>query len=327
MRSHTRSVWLIMAFAVALTFALSSIMLALAATTDIGTDPYTQATCHGSNTTNHHANVEPDSFSFGSTIVAAYQVGRIYDGGACAIGFSTSTNNGGSWTSGLLPGITKWSGGGTFDRATDAAVAYDAKHNTWIISSLVLSEAGGVKGVGIRNSLSTDGGVTWPTVTSIPNTAGMVSPDKNWIVCDNTATSPFFGNCYTEWDDNGAGNRMEMSRSTDGGLTWSVAATNNNGIIGGQPVVRPDGTVIVPTANASETPIGAFNSTNGGVSWSTTTTIATISHHGVAGSLREGPLPSAEIDSAGTVYIVWADCRFRRSCKANDIVIDRKSVV
>src|ERR687888_1828701 len=108
MRSHTRPVWLIMAFAVALTFALSSIMLALAATTDIGTDPFTQATCHASNTTNHHANVEPDSFSFGSTIVAAYQVGRIYDGGACAIGFSTSTDNGASWTNGLLPGITKY---------------------------------------------------------------------------------------------------------------------------------------------------------------------------------------------------------------------------
>jgi len=288
----------------------------------IGSDPYTQATCHGSATTNHHANVEPDSFSFGSTIVAAYQVGRIYDGGACAIGFSTSTDNGSTWTSGLLPSVTKYtSPAGSFDRATDAAVAYDAQDNTWMISSLVLTEAGGVKGVGILTSRSTDGGLTWGTPVAIPNTAGMVSPDKNWIVCDNTAASPFYGNCYTEWDDNGSGNRMEMSRSTDGGATWSVAATNNNGIIGGQPVVRPDGTVIVPTANANETAIGAFNSTNGGVSWSATTTIATVSHHTAAGGLREGPLPSAEIDGAGTVYIVWSDCRFIRACKANDIVI------
>ena len=302
------------------TFAMSSVLIGAAATIHIGTDPFTQATCHASNTTNHHANVEPDSFSNGSTIVAAYQVGRIYDGGACAIGFSTSTDNGATWTSGLLPGITKYSGG-TFDRATDAAVAYDAQDNTWMISSLVLTEAGGVKGVGIFTSRSTDGGLTWGAPVAIPNTAGMVSPDKNWIVCDSTATSPFYGNCYTEWDDNGAGNRMEMSRSTDGGATWSVAATNSNGIIGGQPVVRPDGTVIVPTANANETAIGAFNSTNGGVSWSATTTIATVRHHTVAGSLREGPLPSAEIDSAGTVYVVWADSRFRSGGKVNDIVI------
>jgi hypothetical protein len=308
---------------------VGSLVLLLAAVTpasaasplQIAIDPYTQATCHGSVQTNHHANVEPDSFSNGSTIVAAYQVGRIYDGGACAIGFSTSTDNGATWTSGLLPGVTKWAGGGSFDRATDAAVAYDAQDNTWMISSLVLTEAGGVKGVGILTSRSTDGGLTWGSPVAIPSTAGMASPDKNWIVCDNTASSPFYGNCYTEWDDNGAGNRMEMSRSTDGGATWSVAATNNAGIIGGQPVVRPDGTVIVATANANETAIGAFNSTNGGASWSGVTTIATIKHHSVAGSLREGPLPSAEIDGAGTVYIAWTDCRFIRGCKANDIVL------
>ena len=287
----------------------------------ISSDPFTQATCAASASTNHHANVEPDSFSNGSTIVAAFQVGRIFDGGACAIGFATSTNNGSTWTSGLLPGLTKYTGGGTFDRATDAAVAYDAQDNVWMISSLVLTEAGGVKGVGIYTSRSTDGGFTWGTPVAIPSTAGMISPDKNWIVCDNTATSPFYGNCYTEWDDNGSGNRMEMSRSTDGGLTWSVAATNNTGIIGGQPVVHPNGTVIVPTDNANETAIGAFNSTNGGVSWSAVTTIATIRHHTVAGSLREGPLPSAEIDGNGTVYVAWTDCRFRSACKRNDIVL------
>src|SRR5215467_5595752 len=81
---------------------------ALAATTHISTDPFTQATCAASNTTNHHTEVEPDTFSNGSTIVATFQVGRIFDGGACAIGFATSTNNGSTWTTGLLPGITRW---------------------------------------------------------------------------------------------------------------------------------------------------------------------------------------------------------------------------
>src|SRR5262249_49802112 len=109
--------------------------------------------------------------------------------------------------------------------------------------------------------------------------------------------------------------------SSDGGQTWGAAQTNNTGVIGGQPVVRPDGTIIVPIDNANETAIGAFNSTNGGASWSATTTIATISHHAVGGSLREGPLPSAEIDGAGTVYVAWADCRFRTRCRADDIVI------
>src|SRR5215472_4078319 len=116
-----------------------------------------------------------------------------------------------------------------------------------------------------------------------------------------------------------------MSTSTDGGVTWSAPATNNAGVIGGQPVVRPDGTVIVPIANANETAIGAFDSTNGGTSWSAITTIATISHHTVAGSLREDPLPSAEIDGSGTVYVVWSDSRFRSRGRVNDIVISHST--
>jgi hypothetical protein len=299
-------------------FLLSSVSPAFAATVPVGTDPFTQATCKASASTNHQANVEPDSFSYGSTIVAAFQVGRIYDGGACATGFATSTDNGATWTTGLVPGLTKYTGG-TYDRVTDPAVAYDAQDNVWMISSLVLTEAGGVKGVAIYTSRSTDGGFTWGTPVLTNNTS--LSPDKNWIVCDNTSTSPFYGNCYTEWDDNGAGNKLYMSTSTDGGLTWGPALSNNSGVIGGQPVVHPNGTVIVPTANANETAIGAFNSTNGGASWSSVTTIATVKHHTVAGSLREGPLPSAEIDGAGTVYVAWTDCRFRRSCRVNDIVI------
>ncbi len=66
-----------------------------------------------------------------------------------------------------------------------------------------------------------------------------------------------------------------MSTSTDGGLTWGprLKTANNATGIGGQPVVQPNGTVIVPIANANETALLAFNSTNGGATWSATTTI------------------------------------------------------
>ena len=124
---YTPVVRFVMTLSIALTVAISPAWTAHAATTaPVSSDPFTHATCAASATTNHQTEVEPDTFSNGSTIVAAYQVGRIYDGGACAIGFATSTNNGSTWNSGLLPGLTKYTGGGTFDRATDAAVAYDA---------------------------------------------------------------------------------------------------------------------------------------------------------------------------------------------------------
>src|SRR5919201_2908945 len=55
----------------------------------------------------HRTIVEPDTFSFGSTTVAAVQMGRFFDGGASDVGFATTTNNGASWTGARLPGITK----------------------------------------------------------------------------------------------------------------------------------------------------------------------------------------------------------------------------
>jgi hypothetical protein len=306
---NRRMITVIVSIALALILPIS--VLANVAVTQIGTDPYTNTTSQ------HQTQVEPDTFAFGSTIVAAAQTGRFNDGGASNICWSTSTNGGASWTNGCLPGITKHENpANPYDRVSDPVVAYDAKHNVWMISTLPLLEAGGVRGVGVLTSRSTDGGLTWGNPVAIPSTVGMISPDKNWIVCDNSATSPFYGNCYTEWDDNGDGNRIYMSTSTDGGLTWGAGkkTANNATGIGGQPVVQPNGTVIVPIDNANETALLAFNSTNGGASWSATTTITTISHHTVAGSLRTGPLPSAEIDAAGKVYVVWQDCRFRRGC-------------
>jgi len=86
--------------------------------------------------------------------------------------------------------------------------------------------------------------------------------------------------------------------------------------------VRPDGTVVVPIDDATGSLyINVFRSTDGGASWSRTTAIARIVSHLDAGSLRSGPLPSAEIDGAGTIYLSWEDCRFETNCSANDIVI------
>lgn len=147
--------------------------------------------------------------------------------------------------------------------------------------------------------------------------------DKNWIVCDNTPASPFYGNCYTSWDDFGAGDRLLMSTSSDGGLMWGPRkATRDNATgLGGQPLVQPGGKVIVPALSAFANQIIAFRSRNGGNRWSRTRVVSNIATHDPAGNLRSLPLPSAEIDAAGKVYVVWQDCRFRAGCASNDIVM------
>jgi hypothetical protein len=278
--------------------------------TQVSSDPFTDAQAQ------HRTEVEPDTFTFGNTIVSAFQVGRVSGGGASNIGFATSTNGGATWTQGFLPGTTANSGG-PCGQISDAAVAFDARHNVWLISTLGVN----CPGTPVFTHRSTDGGLTW----SNPITTTTGSNDKNWIVCDNTSTSPFFGNCYTQYDVTSNGNAMRMRTSSDGGLTWGPArATGDNASgLGGQPVVRPNGTVLVPYETGNQ--IRSFRSIDGGASWRSTVQVAAVQHHTVAGGLRSGFLPSAEIDAAGTAYVAWSDCRFRSGCPSNDIVISKST--
>src|SRR3954451_5740715 len=76
--------------------------------TRISSDPFTKKTSQ------HATEVEPDTFANGSTVVAAFQVGRFFNGGASDIGWSRSGDGGATWTHGFLPGLTATSGlGGT----------------------------------------------------------------------------------------------------------------------------------------------------------------------------------------------------------------------
>ena len=275
----------------------------------ISSDPFTIAPGQ------HSTEVEPHMLSNGASMVAAFQVGRIAPGGATDIGWATSTDGGATWTHGSLPGLTKGEGSGPYDAASDPAVAYDAKHNTWMIASLPLSST--LQTPAVVVSRSTDGGLTWGNPVGVDSSS--VSSDKNWIVCDSWPNSPHYGNCYVEWDDPSNNLEILMSTSADGGLTWGAATPTANLAdgIGGQPLVQPNGTVIVPI----ETDVmAAYLSSNGGVSWTAPVTISSIQFHADAGGIRSGPLPSAGVDGTGTVWNVWEDCRFRTKCSTNDLV-------
>src|SRR5438132_1096286 len=243
--------------------AMAALTLTLAASANvaviiIATDPFTNSTSQ------HKTIVEPDTFSFGSTIVAAAQWGRFTDGGASDIGVSVSSNNGTSWTSQALPGITVYtSPPGPYARVSDPAVAYDARHNVWMVSSLALNAS--VSGAAVIVSRSTNGGATWFNPVTIHAAGSGEDFDKNWSVCDNTPSSPFYGSCYTTWDDFGHGNRLKIAYSRNGGVSWTLSKTPNVGVIGAQPLTLPNGNVVVPLDNASETAIGYSISTNGGL--------------------------------------------------------------
>ena len=262
----------------------------------------------------HKTEVEPHTFAWGSTIVSAFQVARVFGGGGADIGFATSTDGGQTWTSGYLPGLTVNYKNGSFSAASDPAVAYDAKHGVWMISSLPVQND---NPEAVATSISTDG-IHWGKPI-IVDASG--SDDKNWIVCDNTPTSPFYGNCYTEWDSPALGDLIFMSTSTDGGQHWGApknTADQSFGL-GGQPLVQPNGTVVVPIDGFGA--MVSFRSTNGGQSWSSTSTVGFQEFRGQDGGLRSPGLPSAALDGAGKIYVVWPDCSFRAGCSTDDIVM------
>lgn len=303
-----------MAAVAATALASSGAIAAVPAPRQISVDPFVAAP-------QHESAVEPDSFSFGNTVVAAFQVSRTPGGGAAGIGWATSTDGGSTWRSGALPGLSRTlSPPGPFTRATDPAVAYDRVHRVWLVSVLGLEDRNGRLASSLVVSRSVDG-VSWSSPGVTARDEGDFLHDKNWIVCDNGIASRHAGRCYVTWTHVPTG-ALAVSSSTDGGVTWSprvvFGATRGSGW---QPLVRPDGTLVV--VYISDSAVEAVRSTDGGNTFVPGAVVGPILERSVTG-LRDPPLPSAEIDAAGTISVAWQSCRFRAGCAAgrapNDIV-------
>ena len=265
----------------------------------------------------HATQVEPDSASFGSTVVTVFQTGRHLDGGAERNGFATSGDAGRTWRSGLLPT-------GSFDRVSDPVIAYDARHKWWLATSLGSS----FSSVAMVVNRSRDG-LRWSAPIDVARSS-TEDYDKEWIVCDNWRSSRFYGRCYLSYM-NFARETIETRHSGDGGRTWSapvsIDARRRPAIANGVVIaVRPNGHVLLvfsvfgaPTGNE----IAVSRSTNGGGNFAAPGRVAEMA--GTEASwLRAPPFPTVDVDAAGTVYVAWRDCEELVDCSA-DILLSRSS--
>jgi BNR repeat-like domain len=276
----------------------------------------------------HATQAEPDSFSWGTKVVATFQVARYTEGGAQGIGFAVSSNSGRTWRSGILPELTVATRPrGEWPRASDPTVAYDALHGSWLIATLGISASESA----ILVSTSSDG-LRWSapfTAIRRPNNRDGIVLDKQWIACDNGASSPFRGRCYLSYSDIES-LRLVTQTSTDGGRTWSgrVGSPDNagrRGILGPyapgpQPVSLPNGTVVIPFYDDD---ISVVRSTDGGATFSAATRLTPSLFHN--SDVRSGPFPSVEMGADGTVYMAWANCLLRPGCGGNDIVLSKSA--
>jgi hypothetical protein len=267
-------------------------------------DPYTNPDSQ------HETEVEPDSFTFGRTTVAVFQVGRRRGGGASNIGYAVSADDGQTWRSGLLPGLTALGDPpGPSARASDPVVAYDAAHGVWLASTLAL--AAGTTRLAVNRS--TDG-LTWESALAAAEerVAEGIAFDKNWIACDNGASSPFFGRCYLAYTHSTNRDTLEVISTDDAGLTWS--APTQVGVrpaVGAFPVVRPTGElVLVYLWETRPLAIAASRSTDGGASFEGAVRIADLAPGGQCGipGFRMPPLPSVDSDASGRIWTTWQDC-------------------
>jgi hypothetical protein len=211
-------------------------------------------------------------------------------------------------------------------------VTYDARHHVWLIAALegILNRAPQTPH-GISVSRSTDDGRTWRGPSYVDR-GTMYSYDKGWIVCDNHTTSRFYGSCYLIWD-NIPTQQVFMQRSKDGGKHWAAPVEPAGSPLGsgGEPVVQPDGRVVVPyqpSVILSQTPfialgtaVDSFSSLNGGRSWTSSAKVADLHQRFFGFTYRTASFPSVGVGGDGRVYAVWQDCQFEPGCATDDVVM------
>jgi hypothetical protein len=287
-------------------------------------------------------------------VVAAYQEGRIADGGDATNGYATSFDGGRTWRYGELPGLTTFPGqGGTFERASDAVVAF-GPNNTVYANSLVFDmDTGNGLRSGMAVNVSKDGGRTWskPVIIQDDQLGGL--NDKNWIVVDNSsAPGHHKGRVYVVWDRVAPVVYDYCDHDCDKLANWLPNLQTISPIvfpaqgIGAYPMVLKNGGlgIVIDTASPGaptepaggdepEVPTGTaehvfISAPNAGatpypspLAFTPPIEITGNRSHGIRAQRASDGLPAAAVDpKSGALYAVFDDGRLR-SDQANDAMI------
>ncbi|HUI78026.1 MAG TPA: sialidase family protein [Bryobacteraceae bacterium] len=267
----------------------------------------------------------PGSFHTPSIAVNPANPREVVVGFQSKVSAAYSTDGGEHWA--VAPGTAPEN----YRSTGDTSITYDRQGHA-ILCFIAFDGAGPFKywghnpkrnGILVRRSL--DGGKTWEPRT-IPviehaEAPGIPFEDKPYIVADNQPKSPYFGNLYVGWSQDGIEDALiVLSRSTDGGLTWSTPVRisdqaglprDDNGTVEGfAGVVAPDGALhVVWSDNASH--VAYTVSRDGGKTFSRNRSIADTapSHFVVLGAEEANGYPQIAIAPDAKLYVAWSDYR------------------
>lgn len=254
----------------------------------------------------------------GSNIIGAYNDSGSFTGANNHFsGFAQSVNAGAAFTDkGVLPTSTEGDGG-------SPVLAADQTSGT-----LYLATLGFITNENIQVFRSTNNGTTFQApVNATPGFAGTADfQDKPWIAADNFA-GPGQGTAYLVWRRFPfAGNGdIRITSSTDGGATWGptqgnvvyTLASATDQAQGPCVVVAPDHSVNVfwyDQTTAGVRTIKVKKSTDGGATFGSAITIATLATTGTNGDLGlnggflTNSFPRADANPVnGDLYAVYND--------------------
>jgi hypothetical protein len=284
-------------------------------------------------------------------LAGGWQQDRWSNGGARGVVAGVSVDGGLTWTSVVVPGISKCSGG-AFDRATDSWVSF-SPNGTLYYNSLAFNALDNRNAVFVNRS--TDGGFTWSApVALIDDNSAMVFNDKNSITADPT-DSRFV---YAVWDRtrHPAEERPNASagfsaafrgdamftRTTDGGLTWEPPRAifqpqKNLFTLGNVVAVLPDGTLLDvfqlsqgALTNLPGRSVAVMRSTDRGETWSSPQVVSALLSAGITDPetsqdvRASNDLPEIAVAPVvGTAYVVWGDRRFSGNDRIDSIVMSK----
>ncbi len=254
-------------------------------------------------------------------LVATFQEGRFTNGGALDCGFSATRNGGLTWSRGLLPGVTKLTGGSYF-RATDPVVGFDLSNTVFINMDAATDSAFNHGDVIV--SRSGDAGATFqPPVLVYHPTNTNYFADKNWMAVNTFGNTPSAGRVYVTWTlftnftSSSSTSPLMASYSDDGGVHWSPAqfiTPLNSYLQGSQPLFLPNGRLAVvywnftqPTIPNAGEHIEVIVSDNGGATFGPPIHVTGPVKEWFEPSIRSGTfLPSATTDrTTNSIYVVY----------------------
>jgi hypothetical protein len=238
-----------------------------------------------------------------------------YRHGDVDAGFAVSLDGGKTWFADTLAGVNPALG--KYDAQGDPAVAA-YRSGIFYYAFIDFNRNDDQNRLAVAKSFN--GGQAWSQLGVIADHQGPGShdfEDKEYIAVDNTR-GPFDGNVYVTWTrfPVGASTRIMVSRSTDGGMTFSAPlqiSDSTNGYQGSLPVVGPDGEIYVSWLHNNG--IELDRSTDGGLTWGTDILASTLDAlpSPLPGALFRNPTwPFLAVDRSGgpfhgNLYIVWAD--------------------